>query len=70
MNGYANAETHFAAVNILNIESLYISARRMTNSFALRNMFVDAVEAGIVAGMHIEIENVDFDEILDAVLGD
>lgn len=70
MNGYANAETYFAATHILNIESLYISARRMTNSFALRNMFVDAVEAGIIAGEHIDVENVEFDEILDSVLGD
>ena len=36
MNGYANADTYFAAAAIHNIESLYIAARRLTNGFALR----------------------------------
>lgn len=70
MNGYANAETFFAATHILNIENLLISARRMTNAFQLRNMFADAAEAGIIHADHIDIENIEFDEILDAVLVD
>lgn len=70
MNGYANAETYFAATHIQNIESLYFAARRMINSFQLRNLFVDAVEAGMIAANHIDIENIEFDEILDTVLDD
>lgn len=69
MNGYANADTYFAAANILNTESLYLSAQRITNVFALRNLVVDAQELGLM-GRDIEIENIEFDEILDAVLGD
>lgn len=70
MNGYANADTFFAATHILNIESLYVAARRMTNSFQLRNLFVDAVEIGMIAANHIDIENIEFDEILDIALED
>lgn len=69
MNGYANADTYFAACNILNIESLYLAAQRITNVFALRNLVVDAQECGMM-GRDIDIENIEFDEILDAVLGD
>jgi hypothetical protein len=70
MNGYANADTYLAATKILNIETLFLPARRMTNIFSLRNLFVDAMESGIVADRNIDIENVDFEEILDAVLDD
>lgn len=69
MNGYANADTYLASVNILNIESLYLAASRVANAFALRNLFVDAVDAGIVVD-ELNIENIEFDEILDAVLGE
>lgn len=69
MNGYANADTYFAAIAIQNIESLYIAARRMFNGFQLRNLFTDAVMTGMIEE-EIEIENVDFDEILDTVLED
>lgn len=71
MNGYANAETFFAASNILNIENLYISARRMINSFQLRNLFVSAIENGIIVDAdEIDIEAIEFQEILDAVIDD
>lgn len=69
MNGYANADTFFAANAFLNIENLFVSAKRVTNAWALRNIFADAQMAGIV-GDDIEIENIEFDEILDAVLED
>lgn len=70
MNGYANAETFFAATHIQNMENLYVAARRMTNAFSLRNLFIDAVDAGMIAADHLEIENINFDEILDTVLDD
>lgn len=70
MNGYANADTFFAATHIQNIESLYVAARRMSNSFSLRNLFIDAIDAGMIAGDHLDIENIEFDEILDTVLDD
>ena len=66
MNGYANADTYFAAVAVQNIESLYIAARRLTNRFALRNLVVNAIEAGMIANVE-DIEEIDFDEILDTV---
>jgi hypothetical protein len=67
MYGYANADTYYAAVAIQNIESLYIAARRLTNGFALRNLIVDAMGAGMI-GSDIDIEEIDCDEILDSVL--
>lgn len=70
MNGYANADTYFAATNILNIESLFLAASRLSNTFALRNLFADAVESGMIANRNLDIENINFDEILDAVLDD
>lgn len=69
MNGYANADTYFAASNILNTESLYLSAKRITNIFALRNLVINAQECGLMGG-DIEVENIEFDEILDVVLDD
>lgn len=69
MNGYANADTYFAAVSVMNIEALYNAACRMTNVFQLRNLFIDAIESGLVVDK-LDIENIEFDEILDTVLGD
>lgn len=69
MNGFVNADTYNAAVEIQNIQSLYIAARRMNNGFQLRNLYADAQMAGM-ARNDIEIEEVDFDEILDSVLDD
>lgn len=68
MNNYANADTYNAALGVLNIESLYIAARRMTNGFSLRNLIADAIEAGFPQFSNVDIENVEFDEILDSVL--
>jgi hypothetical protein len=69
MNGYANADTYNAVLEISNNENLYISARRVNNCFAMRNILSNAIEAGMIYS-NIEIENVDFDEVLDAVLED
>lgn len=66
MNGYANFETNAVAFNVLNIESLYLAARRLMNGFSLRNLYADAIAAGMVED--IDLENVEFDQILDSVL--
>lgn len=68
MNGYANADTNAAAINVLNIETLYLAAKRLTSPFSLRNLYADAIAAGMVD--ELDIENVEFDEILDSVLED
>ena len=67
MNGYANADTYFAAAAIQNIESLYIAAKRLTNSFSLKNLILDAIDAGMI--FDIDINEVELDEVLDSVIG-
>lgn len=69
MNGYANADTFFAANFVLNTESVLISAKRFINAFQIRNLLNDAQLSGMM-GDDIDIENVECEEILDAVLGE
>lgn len=63
-NDFANLDTMFIANAIFKTESLLVAAKRLTNRFALKNLVWDAVDAGMI-GDDIEIENVEFDEILD-----
>ena len=61
-----NEETNTIRLWIANDEGLYLSSKRVVNYFALRNLIIDANQAGYwFAG--VDLEKVDYEALFDSI---